>query len=58
MNTTATAKTTETPAERYEAARANVRRVEEEGRSASTVNRAYRELFAAEDALKASGLGW
>ncbi len=40
---------------RFEKAQANVRRVEAAGLSKSSQNKAWREYFAAEDALKATG---
>jgi hypothetical protein len=44
--------TTET---KLETASRLVREAEEKGMSQSTINRRYRELFAIEDAIKASG---
>ena len=49
---------TTTPAERYEMARQRVKDAEARNMSASTVNRRYRELFAAEDALKSHAGAW
>jgi hypothetical protein len=40
---------------RFEKAQANVRRVESANLSKSSQNKAWREYFAAEDALKATG---
>lgn len=51
-------KTTTTPAERLAIAAARVREAESKNMSASTINKRYRELFAAEDACKAVATGW
>ena len=45
-----------TTASKYEAAVVAVKLAEESGKSQSTVNRRYREMFAAIDELKAAGL--
>ena len=42
--------------QKYELASRRVREAEAKGMSASTINRRYRELFAAEDAAKAAGV--
>ena len=50
--------TNNTPAARYELARQRVKDAEARNMSASTINRRYREMFAAEDALKSSQGAW
>jgi hypothetical protein len=45
-----------TASERYTAAVAAVKAAEDKGMSASTINKRYREMFAAIDGLKAAGL--
>jgi hypothetical protein len=45
-----------TLSQKYEAARYAARMAELTGKSVSTINRRYRAMFAAEDALKAAGL--
>jgi hypothetical protein len=51
-------KTNNSPAARYEMARQSVKDAEARNMSASTINRRYREMFAAEDALKATAGAW
>jgi len=53
MNTT----TNKTPREKYEAAVARMRDAEARNLSQSTLNKRWREVFAAEDAMKAVD-GW
>lgn len=50
--------TTQTPAERFETARKRALDAETRNLSASTVNKRWREYFAAEDALKSSAGAW
>jgi len=49
--------TNKTPRETYEAAVARARDAEDRNLSRSTLNRRWREVFAAEDAMKAVD-GW
>jgi len=48
-------KNTTTPAEKYQAAVAAARAAETAGMSTSTMNKRWKAVFAAEDAMKASG---
>lgn len=51
-------KTTMPPAEKFETARKRALDAEARNLSASTINKRWREYFAAEDALKASAGAW
>ena len=46
---------TQTPGEKLQTIQAKIAKAESMNRSASTMNRLFRELFAAEDAAKVSG---
>lgn len=50
--------TNNSPAARYEMARKRVQDAETRNLSASTISRRYREMFAAEDAMKSNAGSW